>query len=355
MEFLTVSNSVYQNNHDLYYSIGHHSHHQYGNMQTAVTHQAFNQQPPYYDACTAASLTNDPTGYYHSSSTPITSSTSTTYSQMHNQLYQQHPPQIYQTAELQNQQPTNHLSTTSSRKRKTPETVNKPANKPNNSNPKKCSSNDNTKRKCTSPSEWSSHSSSSSSIYDSASRRPSRPLSRSPASSSLDNDDLQQQRVMANVRERQRTQSLNEAFACLRHIIPTLPSDKLSKIQTLKLASEYICFLYQLLRENPANPENNTSSSSHSSSLISESNSSNDSAYETGGSAKLCSSSGWQVDANNNTNKNEVLHFSNDRNQALSPLSACSTLSSSASGGKLTSRRGAVPRSDQVYNNKTLA
>lgn len=50
-------------------------------------------------------------------------------------------------------------------------------------------------------------------------------------------DDLQSQRVMANVRERQRTQSLNEAFASLRKIIPTLPSDKLSKIQTLKLAS----------------------------------------------------------------------------------------------------------------------
>ena len=54
-------------------------------------------------------------------------------------------------------------------------------------------------------------------------------------------------RSMANVRERQRTQSLNEAFTALRKIIPTLPSDKLSKIQTLKLASRYVknqfCFL----------------------------------------------------------------------------------------------------------------
>jgi hypothetical protein len=41
------------------------------------------------------------------------------------------------------------------------------------------------------------------------------------------------QRVLVNVRERQRTQSLNEAFLSLRKIIPTLPSDKLSKIQTL--------------------------------------------------------------------------------------------------------------------------
>lgn len=60
-------------------------------------------------------------------------------------------------------------------------------------------------------------------------------------------EDIQNQRVMANVRERQRTQSLNEAFASLRKSIPTLPSDKLSKIQTLKLASRYIDFLYHIL------------------------------------------------------------------------------------------------------------
>ncbi|XP_022079978.1 twist-related protein-like [Acanthaster planci] len=63
-------------------------------------------------------------------------------------------------------------------------------------------------------------------------------------------DDLQNQRIMANVRERQRTQSLNDAFTNLRKIIPTLPSDKLSKIQTLKLASRYIDFLYQVLRSD---------------------------------------------------------------------------------------------------------
>lgn len=66
--------------------------------------------------------------------------------------------------------------------------------------------------------------------------------------SHLQQHDVQSQRVLANVRERQRTQSLNEAFASLRKIIPTLPSDKLSKIQTLKLASRYIDFLYQVLR-----------------------------------------------------------------------------------------------------------
>ena len=63
-------------------------------------------------------------------------------------------------------------------------------------------------------------------------------------------DELQNQRVLANVRERQRTQSLNDAFTNLRKIIPTLPSDKLSKIQTLKLASRYIDFLFQVLKSD---------------------------------------------------------------------------------------------------------
>ena len=62
----------------------------------------------------------------------------------------------------------------------------------------------------------------------------------------LNGDNMQNQRILANVRERQRTQSLNHAFTQLRKIIPTLPSDKLSKIQTLKLASRYIQFLYQV-------------------------------------------------------------------------------------------------------------
>nr|ABP35758.1 twist1 [Capitella teleta] len=61
-------------------------------------------------------------------------------------------------------------------------------------------------------------------------------------------EEIVQQRSIANIRERQRTQSLNEGFAHLRQIIPTLPSDKLSKIQTLKLATRYIDFLYQVLR-----------------------------------------------------------------------------------------------------------
>ncbi|XP_051172011.1 protein twist-like isoform X2 [Leptopilina boulardi] len=56
-------------------------------------------------------------------------------------------------------------------------------------------------------------------------------------------EEIQNQRVIANVRERQRTQSLNQAFTDLRKKIPTMPSDKLSKIQTLRLAARYIEFL----------------------------------------------------------------------------------------------------------------
>nr|XP_045367561.1 twist-related protein 2 [Camelus bactrianus] len=70
----------------------------------------------------------------------------------------------------------------------------------------------------------------------------------SPSAQSF--EEGQSQRILANVRERQRTQSLNEAFAALRKIIPTLPSDKLSKIQTLKLAARYIDFLYQVLQSD---------------------------------------------------------------------------------------------------------
>ncbi|CAH3126626.1 twist-related protein-like [Pocillopora verrucosa] len=68
------------------------------------------------------------------------------------------------------------------------------------------------------------------------------------------------QRTVANVRERQRTQALNEAFNKLRKIIPTLPSDKLSKIQTLRLAARYIDFLCQVLGNNEKHPNSTASS-----------------------------------------------------------------------------------------------
>ncbi|CAG9788771.1 unnamed protein product [Diatraea saccharalis] len=78
-------------------------------------------------------------------------------------------------------------------------------------------------------------------------QRRARKRTKSSKKKSASYEEMQVQRVMANVRERQRTQSLNEAFASLRQIIPSLPSDKLSKIQTLQLATRYIEFLYQIL------------------------------------------------------------------------------------------------------------
>ncbi|KAI6074005.1 Transcription factor 15 [Aix galericulata] len=56
------------------------------------------------------------------------------------------------------------------------------------------------------------------------------------------------QRQAANARERDRTQSVNTAFSALRTLIPTEPVDrKLSKIETLRLASSYISHLANVL------------------------------------------------------------------------------------------------------------
>ncbi|XP_068165752.1 basic helix-loop-helix transcription factor scleraxis isoform X2 [Antennarius striatus] len=57
-----------------------------------------------------------------------------------------------------------------------------------------------------------------------------------------------QQRQAANARERDRTHSVNTAFTALRTLIPTEPADrKLSKIETLRLASSYISHLANVL------------------------------------------------------------------------------------------------------------
>ncbi|TNN49315.1 Transcription factor 15 [Liparis tanakae] len=56
------------------------------------------------------------------------------------------------------------------------------------------------------------------------------------------------QRQAANARERDRTHSVNTAFTALRTLIPTEPVDrKLSKIETLRLASSYISHLANVL------------------------------------------------------------------------------------------------------------
>lgn len=68
-------------------------------------------------------------------------------------------------------------------------------------------------------------------------------------SGGLNDDELKQQRETANDRERSRTKALNIAYAKLRNIIPTLPSDKLSKIEILKLAVSYCRFLSRVVND----------------------------------------------------------------------------------------------------------
>ncbi|OWR45328.1 twist protein [Danaus plexippus plexippus] len=89
-------------------------------------------------------------------------------------------------------------------------------------------------------------------IFDEFDDKRSRKRLKSSRKKLHSGEDMQIQRVMANIRERQRTQSLNEAFESLRQIIPSLPSDKLSKLQTLQLATQYIEFLYEILSNSEA-------------------------------------------------------------------------------------------------------
>ncbi|XP_066529713.1 protein Fer3 [Hoplias malabaricus] len=58
------------------------------------------------------------------------------------------------------------------------------------------------------------------------------------------------QRQAANIRERKRMFSLNEAFDALRKKVPTFAYEKrLSRIETLKLAIVYISFMTELLEK----------------------------------------------------------------------------------------------------------
>ncbi|XP_070702984.1 uncharacterized protein [Pempheris klunzingeri] len=62
------------------------------------------------------------------------------------------------------------------------------------------------------------------------------------------------QRQAANVRERKRMFSLNEAFDELRRKVPTFAYEKrLSRIDTLRLAIVYISFMTDLLEQNNQN------------------------------------------------------------------------------------------------------
>ena len=68
---------------------------------------------------------------------------------------------------------------------------------------------------------------------------------------------LVQQRHAANMRERKRMLSINEAFEGLRAHIPTLPYEKrLSKVDTLRLAIGYISFLAELVASDAGSKGN---------------------------------------------------------------------------------------------------
>ncbi|KAG9339216.1 hypothetical protein JZ751_023910 [Albula glossodonta] len=74
--------------------------------------------------------------------------------------------------------------------------------------------------------------------------------------SGADNVVIVKQRNAANARERDRTQSVNTAFTALRTLIPTEPVDrKLSKIETLRLASSYISHLANVLLVGDGNED----------------------------------------------------------------------------------------------------
>ncbi|XP_070784471.1 musculin [Enoplosus armatus] len=64
-------------------------------------------------------------------------------------------------------------------------------------------------------------------------------------------DARQSQRNAANARERARMRVLSKAFSRLKTTLPWVPADtKLSKLDTLRLASSYISHLRQLLQDD---------------------------------------------------------------------------------------------------------
>ncbi|XP_042300491.1 transcription factor 21-like, partial [Sceloporus undulatus] len=74
------------------------------------------------------------------------------------------------------------------------------------------------------------------------------PSSSSSSSSPPSEGGKQVQRHAANARERARMRVLSKAFSRLKTTLPWVPPDtKLSKLDTLRLASSYIAHLRQLL------------------------------------------------------------------------------------------------------------
>ncbi|XP_034562600.1 musculin [Notolabrus celidotus] len=75
-------------------------------------------------------------------------------------------------------------------------------------------------------------------------------LKLKPSKAHPQRDARQTQRNAANARERSRMRVLSKAFSRLKTSLPWVPADtKLSKLDTLRLASSYISHLRQLLQE----------------------------------------------------------------------------------------------------------
>ncbi|XP_063297261.1 transcription factor 21 [Pelobates fuscus] len=80
-----------------------------------------------------------------------------------------------------------------------------------------------------------------------AGKRRKNPNKKSPLSG-VNGEGKQVQRNAANARERARMRVLSKAFSRLKTTLPWVPPDtKLSKLDTLRLASSYIAHLRQIL------------------------------------------------------------------------------------------------------------
>lgn len=94
--------------------------------------------------------------------------------------------------------------------------------------------------------------------------------------SCIDSDDATlppAQRNAANARERARMRVLSKAFCRLKTTLPWVPADtKLSKLDTLRLATSYIAHLRATLNEVDESGENNTHVENHPLNLVSKMN-----------------------------------------------------------------------------------
>jgi hypothetical protein len=92
-------------------------------------------------------------------------------------------------------------------------------------------------------------------------KRKSEVINSNDSSSSSGQTHLSgSQRSAANDRERTRMRVLSKAFVRLKTSLPWVPSDtKLSKLDTLKLATSYISYLSNILEEDERNGTCNNS------------------------------------------------------------------------------------------------